>query len=274
MEFGTPAAECSDAALLQQRLWRSDPEGWAGLAAPQNVPVFDVLLAETGVGAGRSVLDIGCGSGEMLVRARDLGAQVAGVDITPGLLEIARRRLPDADLWYADMERLPAADGRFDVVLGLNAFQFAGDPLRALAEAARVCRAGGQVAIGMFAEPERCESTAIHLAMSAVSPPSRQAAHTPYGLSGPGQLEAAVQSVGLTPRGAGEVECVWRYETQADAVRGLLSSAGATRAVEDAGREVVVSVIRSALGPFTDPTSGVVSMHNVFRWLTADKPTG
>jgi hypothetical protein len=36
----------------------------------------------------------------------------------------------------------------------------------------------------------------------------------------------------------------------------------------------VVSVIRSALGPFTDPTSGVVSMHNVFRWLTADKPTG
>src|SRR5208282_3720456 len=51
--------------------------------------------------------------------------------------------------------------------LAVNGFQFALDPRRAFAEAARVLVPGGRLAAATFAEPERNEGTALHLAMKA-----------------------------------------------------------------------------------------------------------
>jgi hypothetical protein len=112
----------------------------------------------------------------------------------------------------------------------------------------------------------------VHLAMAALSPSRRQADHAPYALSGPQQLAAALAVAGLREEATGEVECVWRYECLADAVRGLIGSAGGTRAVQDAGRGPVRAAIEAALVPFTDPSTGVISMHNAMRWVTARRP--
>jgi SAM-dependent methyltransferase len=258
------------AALLQRRLWGSDPVGWALFAEPHNLPLFEAVLDAAAVRAGSHLLDVGCGTGGALQLAHDRGATVAGIDVTPGLLAIAAERLPDAELWCADLAELPFPDADFDAVVGINAFQFAPDPRAALVEAARVTRPGGVVAVGMFAEPERSQSTAIHLAMAALSPPARDADHAPYALSAPGNLEAAMTAAGLELAGAGEVELSWQYASVADAVRGLLSSAGATRAVEDVGEQTVRETIEQALTPFTD-AAGVVSMRNVFRWVSAQR---
>jgi SAM-dependent methyltransferase len=260
------------AAQLQQRLWDSDPDGWALFAEPHTQPLFEALLDVTSAGPGTRMLDVGCGSGLMMVLAASRGAAVTGVDVAPGLLTVASDRLLEAGLWLADMESLPFPDESFDVIVGANAFQFAGDPLRALREAARVGRPGGAVAVAAFAEPERSESTAVHLAMSALSPPQRQTAHAPYSLSDPGNLESGLAAAGLRLAVAGEVECVWRYDTLADAQRGLLSSAGGTRAAQDSGREAVRAAIESAVAPFTEPATGIISMRNVFRWACASKP--
>jgi SAM-dependent methyltransferase len=262
----TPAAE------LQQRLWDSDPAGWALFAEPHTQPLFEALLEATSAGAGTRLLDVGCGSGLMMALAGRRGAAVTGVDVAPGLLTVASGRLPDAELWLADMERLPFPDESFDVIVGVNSFQFAGDPLGALREAARVCRPGGAVAVSTFAEPDRSESTAVHLAMSALSPPERQSEHAPYSLSARGNLESGLADAGLRLAAAGEVECIWRYDTLADALRGLLSSAGGTRAAQDSGREAVSAAIEPALAPFTEPATGVIAMRNVFRWACASKP--
>jgi SAM-dependent methyltransferase len=262
----TPSA----AGQLQNRLWSSDPRGWALFGEPHNLPLFVAMLNAADVRAGTRLLDIGCGTGLTLQLARERGAVVAGVDVTPGLLEIANERLPDAELWCADMATLPFPHECFDAVIGVNAFQFAHDPKRALVEAARVCVPGGFVAASMFAAPERSESTAIHLAMSALSPPERQADHAPYALSAPGNLESAMTAAGLALEDAGEVELTWRYSSIADAVRGLLSSAGATRAVEDVGVDAVRATIETALEPFAD-AAGEVRMRNVFRWVAARK---
>jgi ubiquinone/menaquinone biosynthesis C-methylase UbiE len=81
-----------------------------------------------GAGPGIRLLDVGCGSGLTLVLAEERGAIPSGLDISPGLLEIARERLSRADLREADMESLPFKDAAFDAVTGVNAFQFAGDP--------------------------------------------------------------------------------------------------------------------------------------------------
>ena len=265
------AGPLSPAAQLQMGLWGSDPDGWARFAEPHNQPLFAAVLDATGTGPGTRLLDLGCGTGLLLALAQARGATVTGLDVTPGLLKIARDRLPTAELWQADICSLPFGAAEFDVVTGVNAVQFAADPPAALAGAARVVRPGGLVAIGTFAAPERAESTAVHLAMAALSPPRRQADHAPYALTRD-NLAAALAAAGLEQQAEGEVECVWRYASLADAVRGLIGSAGGTRAVQDAGRAPVRAAIEGALAPFTDPSTGEISMRNAMRWVTARRP--
>ena len=187
----------SAAAEVQRRLWGTDPRAWAELAESHNRPLFEAVLDAAGVGQGARLLDVGCGSGLTLVLASERGAVPSGVDISPGLLGIARDRLPHADLREADMESLPFGDDAFDAVTGVNAFQFAGDPRRALREAARVTRPGGRVVASLFAAPERSEGTVAHEAMSALIPAAQAGDHAPYALSAPGNLEAALRDAGL-----------------------------------------------------------------------------
>jgi SAM-dependent methyltransferase len=259
----------SAAAEVQRRLWGTDPQAWADLAEAHNRPLFEAVLDAAGAGPGTRLLDVGCGSGLTLVLARERGALPSGVDISPGLLGIARDRLPHADLREADMESLPFGDAAFDSVTGVNAFQFAGDPRRALREAARVTRPGGRVVASLFAAPERSQGTVAHEAMSALIPPGQAGDHAPYALSAPGNLEAALGDAGLRAAGNGEVVCQWRYADMDEAVRALLCSAGGARAAEAVGPQAVREALRPALAQFRDPETGAVSLRNTFRWVAA-----
>src|SRR3954470_15905839 len=91
-------------SLVQRRLWGRDPHAWAELAEAHNRPLFEAVLDAAGVTRGTSLLDVGCGSGLALEMAHARGATVSGIDISPGLLAVARERLPDADLREGDME--------------------------------------------------------------------------------------------------------------------------------------------------------------------------
>jgi SAM-dependent methyltransferase len=259
----------SAAAEVQRRLWGTDPQAWADLAESHNQPLFEAVLDAAGVGRGTRVLDVGCGSGLALTLAAQRGAVPSGLDVSPGLLGIARDRLPGADLREGDMEFLPFGDAAFDAVLGVNAFQFAGDPRQALREAARVARPDGRVVASLFAAPERSQGTVIHEAMSALIPPEQAADHAPYALSAPGNLEAAMTDAGLRFAGQGEVMCHWRYASMEDGVRSLLCSAGGARATEAAGERAVRDVVQRALMQFQDPATGVITLANTFRWVAA-----
>jgi FAD/FMN-containing dehydrogenase/SAM-dependent methyltransferase len=267
------SARISAAAQVQRRLWGTDPRAWAELAEAHNQPLFEAVLDAAEVGLGTRLLDVGCGSGLTLVLARQRGAVPAGLDISPGLLQVARDRLPDADLREGDLESLPFGDAAFDAVTGINAFQFAGDPRQALREAARVTRPGGRVVASLFAAPERSQGTVVHQAMSALIPPEQAGDHAPYALSAPGNLEAALADAGLSVTADGEVVCHWRYATMDDAVKALLCSAGGARAIEAAGRDAVRDVLQRALAPFQDPQTGVVTLVNTFRWVAARRPS-
>jgi SAM-dependent methyltransferase len=259
----------SAAAEVQRRLWGTDPRAWADLAEAHNQPLFEAVLDAAGVGQDTRVLDVGCGSGLALVLAAQRGALPSGLDISPGLLALARGRLPGADLREGDMEFLPFDDTAFDAVLGVNAFQFAGDPRRALREAARVARPDGRVVASLFAPPERSQGTVVHEAMSTLIPPEQAGDHAPYALSAPGNLEAALADAGLRVTDQGEVMCCWRYASMDDAVRGLLCSAGGARAVQAAGEHAVRDVLQRTLAQFQDPATRGVSMENTFRWVVA-----
>ncbi|MGB8879539.1 MAG: class I SAM-dependent methyltransferase [Solirubrobacteraceae bacterium] len=248
--------------------WGRRPRDWAELAEPSNEPLFAEVLRELNIGAGRALLDIGCGSGYAARMAAALGATVTGIDITPDLIEIARERVPIADFRIAGMDTLPFEDNTFDAAVGFNSFQFADDPARAVQEAARVVKHGGLVAATTFAEPERNASTALHLALEPLrhgAPAATTPKHLPYELSTPGGLEALLTKASLAPVTSGEVPLNWAHRNAAEAVRAILASAGGAMAIEAAGEDAARTTLENALTPFTRP-DGTVSMSNVFRY--------
>lgn len=96
------------------------------------------------------VLDVGCGTGELLRRLRTKypGATLAGLDPVPEMLAVARDKLngnEDFRIGYADS--LPWKSGSFDLVVSCNMFHYITHPVEALREMARVVRHGGSVVL-------------------------------------------------------------------------------------------------------------------------------
>jgi SAM-dependent methyltransferase len=102
------------------------------------------------VPAGRSWLDVGCGTGALTATVLALAAptEVVGVDPSDRFLADARARIADArsTLRTGDARSLPLPDRRFDAVVSGLALNFVPDPRRAAAEFARVVVAGGVAA--------------------------------------------------------------------------------------------------------------------------------
>lgn len=89
------------------------------------------------------ILDMSCGNGALLNHlSNQCRLTVCGMSDTPEQARETREKLGDADVIYARMEDIPWRDNTFDVVLLSTALR--GDARRALGEALRVLRAGGQ----------------------------------------------------------------------------------------------------------------------------------
>ena len=119
-------------------------------ADPKWREVAQTLVRE-GVLAGRRVLDIGCGTGRFAcVLAEEFGARVWGVDATPEMLEVARRRVPaTVGLKSGRAEELPFKDAWFErATMWLVAHLV--DRPRAFAEACRVLVGDGRFALATF----------------------------------------------------------------------------------------------------------------------------
>ena len=93
--------------------------------------------------AGRDVLEVGCGTGLVLARLAPHARTATGVDLSPRMLDRARRR--GLDVVEADATALPLPDEAFDVVCCFKVLAHVAEIEAALAEMARVTRPGGVV---------------------------------------------------------------------------------------------------------------------------------
>jgi demethylmenaquinone methyltransferase/2-methoxy-6-polyprenyl-1,4-benzoquinol methylase len=104
-------------------------------------------IAALSLRAGDRVLDLACGSGDLAAEAGAAGAQVIGVDFSAGMLRAARARRLRCTLVRADALALPLPTASLDAVVSGFALRNFVDLAAAFAEAARVLRAGGRLAL-------------------------------------------------------------------------------------------------------------------------------
>lgn len=114
-----------------------------------------------------AVLDIGTGTGRMAEIFVGEADRIVALDKNLEMLRVARAKLQhlptsQIELVQGDFTDLPFANGHFDTVLLHQVLHFAQDPAVPLAEAARVMRAGGRIAIVDFASHDREELRSRH----------------------------------------------------------------------------------------------------------------
>lgn len=231
-------------------------------------PLYESALAETGIRPGSRLLDVGCGPGFFLRLAATRGATVTGIDDAPPFIEIARARLPHADLTVGSIESLPYPDNSFDVVTGFNVFQLAADPYRVLREVARVGRRGAQLVIASWGRPEQCDATGYVRAVGGLLAPPLPGVLGPFALAEPGALEGFAARGGPVVGERYEVVCSWAFSDREAMLRALTSTRLAVRAAESVGDARLSETVLGAVAPWRTGDGGY-RLENVFTYLIA-----
>ncbi|MVN85889.1 methyltransferase domain-containing protein [Deinococcus sp. HMF7620] len=99
---------------------------------------------------GEAVLDVMTGTGTVLAALGQHDGPLVGTDLSAGMLEVARRRVPGATFVQADAAALPFPAATFDTVICAAGLFFMPDMAGAVREWARVLRPGGRLVISAF----------------------------------------------------------------------------------------------------------------------------
>ncbi len=126
-------------SVLYDQLWRST---WGDLQhyGPVHRHLLRRLVETVSTLSVRTILDVGCGSGEHLAALAGRGAyELTGADVSPAALELARRKVPSAHFNLLNIERecLPET---FDLVMSLQVVEHLADDVAALRHMGRMAR--------------------------------------------------------------------------------------------------------------------------------------
>ena len=261
------ATELSGSATRWGPLWGARPDDWA-LSEDQQVPTYEAALARVDLEAGQLVLDIGCGVGAFLRLVADRGARPFGFDASEPLLDVARTRLPGADLRVGEMEALPYEEATFDLVTGFNAFFFADDIVAALREAGRVAKPGAPVVIQVWGPHERNDLEAMKEIARPFMPPRPAGAPPEPDYSRPGVLEDLATRAGLTPESAFDTTWAYEYADEDTLRRALVAPAGIAVLVGPAREAAFKNALVEGLASHRTPR-GSYRLDNAFHYLIA-----
>jgi demethylmenaquinone methyltransferase/2-methoxy-6-polyprenyl-1,4-benzoquinol methylase len=126
------------------------------------------LIALARLQADDRVLDLACGTGDLLFAAADLARTAVGLDITHRMLQLARAKRADARLVTGDMLALPFPDASFSVVTTGYGLRNVPDLPRAIAEIRRVLVPGGRLLSLDFNRPSTAVVRGAYLAYLTV----------------------------------------------------------------------------------------------------------
>jgi SAM-dependent methyltransferase len=228
-------------------------------------PVRQWLLRELRPGVGDTVLELAAGVGDTGFEAAALVGETGRLitsDFSPGMLEAARRRgaelgVTNVDYRILDAERIELDEDSVDGVLCRFGFMLMLDPAAAFAEARRVLRPGGRLALAVWGTPEQNPFFSI-VGMSLVQrghiPPPDPATPSPFGLANVERLEGLLRGAGFAAlrteevRGRFVVAGVEEYLSLTADTAGPIALA--LRRLGDADRAAVAGDAEAALQRF------------------------
>lgn len=162
----------------------------------------DPLFRAVRLLAGMRLLDVASGPGDLTAEATNRGARSVGVDLSPQMIELARRIHPTIEYREADVEQLPFLDHAFDAVVcafGLGHFP---RPEVAVAECVRTLSPGGWIAFSWWDDPSRQRIQGIFreaIAEIGVSaPPGVPQGHNVFRFSNSDEFLCLLDGAGLT----------------------------------------------------------------------------
>jgi len=134
---------------------------FAAAAPIRNQEALDRIVQWAGADPDDTVLDVACGPGLLACAFAKVAKHATGIDMTPAMLEQARKTQQEQGLKNVSWEQgnvysLPFPPEQFSIVSSRFVFHHLQDPLTALKEMKRVCKAGGRIVVAdMAPQPEK-----------------------------------------------------------------------------------------------------------------------
>jgi SAM-dependent methyltransferase len=220
-------------ALVSDEFKAFESAGWAARAATYDdlmgavtARFVEPLLDAATVGAGTRLLDAACGPGSLAAEAAARGAEPVGLDLAPGMVELARERHPSLRFLPGDVEHLPFEDASFDAITAGFLLHHLPDPDRAVAEFARVLAPGGRIAATVWDRPERMRLLGLvneALARAEVDPAGALPdGPDAFGFADPPELAALLERGGFEAVEVRTLDVTHRTRSAAELWDGLL----------------------------------------------------
>jgi ubiquinone/menaquinone biosynthesis C-methylase UbiE len=269
-----PLADQAQALKAQEHaLWEQAAPGYDEIMAPRTDLFTKRLVEQVGAGPGDRALDVACGPGQaalLLGQTVSPGGVVVGLDLAASMVRIATahaaaRALRCCVFLEGDAERLPFAEGAFDVVTCLFGLMLLPRPALAAAEIRRVLRPGGRAGFVVWATAEevpifKITSEALKRAVPDLAPP---AGPGPCSLGAPGALEAALSAGGFVAPSVQRERRTWVFSS-VDALWADMSRSSRTLMQTLGGRDAsararIEDAFRESAQPYVQP-GGAVAM--------------
>jgi 2-polyprenyl-6-hydroxyphenyl methylase / 3-demethylubiquinone-9 3-methyltransferase len=163
-------------------------------------PVRAQFVAERAKLAGMRVLDVGCGGGLLCESLARAGAKVTGIDLAPGMIEVARLHAAEQglDITYS-VVAAEQIGGEFDVVTCMEMLEHVPDPERMTATLATLVKPGGALFVSTINRNLKAFLLAIVAAEYLLNLIPR-GTHEYDRLIRPSQLERWARAAGLSMR--------------------------------------------------------------------------
>jgi SAM-dependent methyltransferase len=226
-------------------------------------PWTDDVVALARLRPGEHVLDVACGTGtatRVAARCVAPGGTVVGLDIDPGMIEVARSR-PSAEeasvTWHCGSAvDIPIPDGTFDVVLCLQGLQFFADKIAGLSEMRRVLKITGRLAASVWRTIEYCEGHDVLAKVLERHGVDAQAARRPFSLGDADELVRVTREAGFRDVTVHAAIKPMRFSSPQAFVQNLAAGAPSTRhalaKVPESERRQLIAEVSADLRPYVD----------------------